>query len=319
MIENFYYKYYMRSRKNKTYSRKIPNRTRKIYKGGNLEIVNKIFSDIKVDKDYDNIYEITCGTNHGKSSVFSIYEYRIDLNELSSCDDITGSSILEKIKSLSKELRKNIELHDSSTIRAVNSKCSYSLALFSILRTGKSWYNKHGFMSLEHYANVEYNNQFLNLSLSDFMILAKHNYVSKKTFIFLTHEFPDLNNIDNEYKKHETIDSLKKTMSRMYHSLIDSYVNIIDTHGTLANYKSSTLDNIAQHELLNIDNFIAAYVDLNITSDTNITTIIQLIYPHLSREPTCDDKFMRLAELVNSSEYILQYKRQLIYDWRTSL
>ncbi len=309
----------MRTRKNKTYSRKIPNRTRKIYKGGNLEIVNEIFSDIKVDKDYDNIYEITCGTNHGKSSGFSIYEDRIDLNELSSCDDITGSSILEKIITLSKRLRKNIELYDSSTIHAVNSDCSYSLALFSILRTGKSWYNKHGFMSLEHYDNVEYNTQFLNLSLSDFMILAKDNYVSKKTTIFLTHEFSDLNNINNEYKKHESIEILKKVMSLKFHSLIDSYVNIIKTHGSLANYKSSTLEKIAQHELLNIDKFIAAYDNLDFTADTNITTIIQLIYPKLSREPTCDDKFMRLSELVNSSEYILHYKRQLIYDWRTSL
>lgn len=59
---------------------------------------------------------------------------------------------------------------------------SYSLAHFSILRTGISWYNKFGFVSEDHDENVAHNYTKRNMPLQDF-IKEANSFINVDYFV----------------------------------------------------------------------------------------------------------------------------------------
>ena len=131
--------------------------------------------------------------NYRERSVFKIFDNYIRLSELSKCGKIKGSEILEKIKSIGIELKKQedykdlhyIDLLDASQIKYNNGRCNYSLASFYILLHGKSWYNNFGFKS-DIYKELEHNEKIRKLPLIRF--IEEYNKLG---------ENPQFLNIDN--------------------------------------------------------------------------------------------------------------------------
>ena len=96
--------------------------------------------------------------------------------KLDKCGGLTGTQILRCIINIAKILNLDkIDLIDTSIINK-GTKCEYSLAHYSILLNGISWYNSHNFFSTHHDANVEYNDNIRNQPLEDFYNQNKEQY-----------------------------------------------------------------------------------------------------------------------------------------------
>ena len=124
------------------------------------------FPEIMIDKDEG---DVLCACVH-----FYIQENSrtLTLNTLSKCNDKTGSINLMKLIGYANYLKESgdidkIVLGDASIINIGN--YDLSLPLLSILSTGMSWYNRFGFFSEDHMKDLEYNRQFLEMNLEDFL------------------------------------------------------------------------------------------------------------------------------------------------------
>ena len=246
------------------------------------EIVRKYFTNLQRD---DTEYTISC-PKEDSSSIFSIDDV-VHIIFLSACGKVSGKSILNKIIQIAIELNKNITLHDISTIEA--DECKYSLAHYSILLTGISWYNKFHFVSLQHAENVAYNETIRTLPLDEFMVQAKTKYIESKLRSF-------------EFERSSLLE-LEKTadVNDFYY---EKYMDII-SHSTVSHYIDDTIRQIMDYELLNVDEFIHTF---NVDKKMPVNEIISRIQLHR----TCDKRFRLVMNLIDSSVYLLHYNRHLM-------
>ena len=96
--------------------------------------------------------------------------------KLGKCRGLTGTKILMCIINIAKILNLNkIDLIDTSIVNK-DTECEYSLAHYSILLNGISWYNSHNFVSTRHVENINYNNNIRNQRLEEFYRDYKRHY-----------------------------------------------------------------------------------------------------------------------------------------------
>ena len=173
-----------RGKKIKFSKRKSSKRNKQ--RGGNQEIITNIdnptsndiynncisvFSDYKIIEisyirydSYDS-YDIRIRED-SLCMILSINIEKMYVSNLYKCSK-TGTFNLKKIKEFASMCGvKRIDLVDGSSFFLCNRTPSISLALFEILRTGMSWYNRMGFVSDNFSKEQHHNNIIRNENLS---------------------------------------------------------------------------------------------------------------------------------------------------------
>jgi hypothetical protein len=294
-----------------------------------LTVIYKYFNPKNILQD-DNTYEIICNDNH--NSKFEINDY-IDLDKLNNCGTTTGTSILERIILIAKELdKKMINLEDASFVNYDIIECSYSLAYFYILLTGESWYNKFMFRSGSHDEDKAHNDIIRHLSLQDFISRIKEKY-NKTELSYIIKENNELLKIEKDYKivKEENpnvTDTHIKRILRMNYDededdddtfrinlYYDKYIIIKNKYGSIGNYKIIREDEVMKHEILNINEFIETYKEImpEIDECTPVNLIIKKIYDQIKLQHIKSDHkiILLLSKLIKYCDYILNYNQFL--------
>ena len=112
-----------------------------------------------------------------------------------------GNLILKNLIKIGSELNlKQVELVDASTIiNPYKSNCNINLAIYKILTEGQSWYNKHGFKSMNHEKERE---QWDKLRQENFLVIFLHfkeTIVKKK--VALAYSKTEILQIIDKYSK----------------------------------------------------------------------------------------------------------------------
>jgi hypothetical protein len=111
--------------------------------------------------------------------IFTIEKDLIEVDSLSKCDSGSGTELLYKVEQFAREIGIfKITLLDASTI---TTPCAnrVSLQMLSILTTGKSWYNKLGYIC-ENQDNIDtHNSLIIQMKFSD-LIDKIHSNIENK-------------------------------------------------------------------------------------------------------------------------------------------
>jgi hypothetical protein len=285
---------YKSKRSKKRTNKRLKAKSKKM-KGGTEEVVYSFFEKELIKKNGKDNYIVICELNEEDESHFCIFEDKITIYTLSKCGERSGTSILEKIIQIARQLNKpTVDLADASTI-TISEGCKYDLSFYKILLTGQSWYNKFGFVSENHAGDVAYNEQQRRLSLYDFERTVNRNYKIQEIAL-----------LENQLQKMKD----PSTMSRV---IRNQYEKIMRTYSTLENYKEQRLREIESTTLLDKDQFCEVFSDLGISEDMPVNIIIERIDAHIKTHPvSCDDKMRMLIKLIKSCDYILRYTHLLV-------
>jgi hypothetical protein len=290
------------------------------YLSQELAVVYKYFNPEIIEGD-ETMIIINCNDN--TESWFMINDDEIDLDELNYCGIITGTSILERIILIGKDLQKKIiNLQDESNVNKKRIECKYSLAYFYILLTGESWYNKFKFYSINHNINKIHNEKIRHLSLEDFISKSKEKY-NKIKISNIVIEYIELKKIEKDYTlvkmENPNIDDeqIKIRLSKHSHDGVkfrdyfDKYIKILNTGGLLDDYIKNEKEKVIKHEILNIDEFIENYKEImpEIDKCSPVNLIIEKIYDQIKLQHIkCDHKLIKLlSKLIECSKYLLDY------------
>lgn len=147
--------------------------------------IKKYFTNFNLVKRNDNEYNVNLLCHENESVSFFInfnYGKNIYVNYLHApCNTLNGTTILQNIQSIAKELKiKNIYLDDSSKINIYG--CSIPLALVSIMINGESWYNKMGFFSDDYKEELDHNINWLTRSTAIVIQEIKDKAVLKNEY-----------------------------------------------------------------------------------------------------------------------------------------
>lgn len=139
-------------------------------------------------------YEIL--DNDGKNCI--IFNYYTDtdnregiyINGLSKCALNTGTKLLTKIEEFARLANiKRIHLEDASVIEPCNG-VRIKLYNLSILCTGQSWYNKHGYKSENHDAEVNHNRKLIQTSIVKY--IKNNDYITLSNILTPDAEEPNV-------------------------------------------------------------------------------------------------------------------------------
>jgi len=160
-----------------SYKQDIQNITPIIYTHNsyNIEdIIQRIFPnsdfDVQIKESKDGYRQFLIIDKHQHSCVdFTIKEDLIYVDWLTNCSSGSGTTLLHKVEQIAIEMGIfKIELMDASQITTPCNK-GVSLQLLSILTTGKSWYNKLGYVCEQQSEIDSYNNSIIHMLFSDFI------------------------------------------------------------------------------------------------------------------------------------------------------
>jgi len=186
----------------------------------------------------------------------------IAIHILSKCGINSGTSLLQKIDELAKQIPgiKYIELFDVSTILLNNIKID--LAFYKILTTGQSWYNCFGYVS-DNYANEEEENDKLRQQLLTLELIDSCK--DKLLTDFIEHlelfeeqigdkDMFDANNIENNKKQkmvEEKIEQVKKSLVIQFPFIKDgikigNFFEYIESNKNLTIKQTQTLKDLIQ-------------------------------------------------------------------------
>ena len=162
-----------KTKQNKTkYGGGIPEK-RKI-----ADAIAKSLTTMKIQLGTDpeiTMYEQYANVEFACSSI-NIMHNSMYIIKLGKCRGLTGTQILMCIINIAKILNLNkIDLIDTSIVNK-DTECEYSLAYYSILLNGISWYNSHNFVSTRHVENINHNNNIRTQRLEDFYSDYKRHY-----------------------------------------------------------------------------------------------------------------------------------------------
>jgi hypothetical protein len=155
----------------------------------------------KIRDKHNNEYEKVKITDKVEKSCidFTIKEDLIYVDWLNNCESGTGTTILQKVEQFAREIGIfKITLEDASQI---NTPCHnrVSLEILSILTTGKSWYNKLGYICENQDEIYKHYDSIIQMSFSDFI---DHVYrIIEENYINHLHNFETLINILVRQKK----------------------------------------------------------------------------------------------------------------------
>jgi hypothetical protein len=160
-----------------SYKENIENIGEILYKPNsyNIEdIIERVFPnnafDKKIEESKDGYRKFLIIDKHKNSCVdFIIKEDSIYVDWLTNCSSGSGTTLLHKVEQIAIEMGiLKIELMDASQITTPCNK-GVSLQLLSILTTGKSWYNKLGYVCEQQSEIDSYNNSVIHMLFSDFI------------------------------------------------------------------------------------------------------------------------------------------------------
>lgn len=115
----------------------------------------------------------------------------IYINGLSKCALNTGTKLLTKIEEFARLANiKCISLEDASVIEPCNG-VRIKLYNLSILCTGQSWYNKHGYKSQNHSKEIAYNRELIKTPMVD-IIKNDEDYLMLSNILNPDAEEPDV-------------------------------------------------------------------------------------------------------------------------------
>ena len=160
-----------------SYKENIENIGEILYKPNsyNIEdIIERVFPnnafDKKIEESKDGYRKFLIIDKHKNSCVdFIIKEDSIYVDWLTNCSSGSGTTLLHKVEQIAVEMGiLKIALMDASQITTPCNK-GVSLQLLSILTTGKSWYNKLGYVCEQQSEIDSYNNSIIHMLFSDFI------------------------------------------------------------------------------------------------------------------------------------------------------
>ena len=147
------------------------------------DIIERIFPNsdfnMQIKESKDGYRKILIIDKHQRSCVdFTIKEDLIYVDWLTNCSSGSGTTLLHKVEQIAIEMGiLKIELMDASQITTPCNK-GVSLQVLSILTTGKSWYNKLGYVCEQQSEIDSYNNSVIQMKFSDFIDII-HNIIEK--------------------------------------------------------------------------------------------------------------------------------------------
>lgn len=147
------------------------------------DIIQRIFPnsefDTQIEETDDGYKKYLIIDKQQKSCVdFIINEDSIYVDWLTNCSSGSGTTLLHKVEQLAVEMGIfKIALMDASQITTPCNK-GVSLQLLSILTTGKSWYNKLGYVCEKQSEIDDYNNSIIHMLFSDFIDMI-HDIIEK--------------------------------------------------------------------------------------------------------------------------------------------
>lgn len=160
-----------------SYKQDIENIAPILYKPNsyNIEdIIERIFPssefDMQIEELKDGYKKFLIIDKHKRACVdFVIKEDSIYVDWLTNCSSGSGTTLLHKVEQIAVEMGIfKISLMDASQITTPCNK-GVSLQLLSILTTGKSWYNKLGYVCEQQSEIDSYNNSIIHMLFSDFI------------------------------------------------------------------------------------------------------------------------------------------------------
>lgn len=170
-----------------SYKQDIENIAPILYKPNsyNIEdIIQRIFPSsefdmqIKKSEDVPNLYIYIVDKLKKTCVDFTIKEDLIYVDWLTNCSSGSGTTLLHKIEQIAIEMGiLKIELMDASQISTPCNK-GISLQILSILTTGKSWYNKLGYVCEQQSEIDSYNNSLIQMKFADFIDIL-HDIIEK--------------------------------------------------------------------------------------------------------------------------------------------
>jgi hypothetical protein len=201
-----------------------------------IEIIRSVFSDKNVT--IEDKKRIKIRTQDGKDCV-TVYLYPdfIYISSIEKCGNISGSELLKMFDTLAERMSniKYIELTDVSQIKICGKPIS--LYILKILTTGQSWYNKHGYFSKHHPAEIGHNESIINKPYEEFInIVYKEEEEERNKGIRL---FPDTGKTVKDYFNYVLSDIKDKSCDPI----------TIEKCTWLSNF----IDNIENSEILQYD------------------------------------------------------------------
>lgn len=201
-----------------------------------IEIIRSVFSDKNVT--IEDKKRIKIRTQDGKDCV-TVYLYPdfIYISSIEKCGNISGSELLKMFDTLAERMSniKYIELTDVSQIKICGKPIS--LYILKILTTGQSWYNKHGYFSKHHTAEIGHNESIINKPYEEFInIVYKEEEEERNKGIRL---FPDTGKTVKDYFNYVLSDIKDKSCDPI----------TIEKCTWLSNF----IDNIENSEILQYD------------------------------------------------------------------
>ncbi len=124
-----------------------------------------------------------------------------DTNNISNSSKGLGNTIVKNLIKIGSELNmKQLELVDGSTIiNPYKSECNINLSIYKILIEGQSWYNKHGFKSINHETEKAQWETIRNDNFFSVFLKYKDNSIKKKIKLIETRT--DIIHILDTYSK----------------------------------------------------------------------------------------------------------------------
>jgi hypothetical protein len=144
------------------------------------DIVERIFPerefDTQIQQTTDGYSRLTIMDKLEKRClVFTIEDDLIMVDNLYKCDSGSGTTLLHKVEQFAREFGIfKIKLEDASTITTPCEK-RFSLQMLSILTTGKSWYNKLGYIQNPKKQRLmdSHNSILIQTRFADFIDMVK--------------------------------------------------------------------------------------------------------------------------------------------------
>lgn len=317
---NYFYKYNKYIIKNNNIRLLLQNGGNHIIDDQIKDIILKIFNDKKFivlfSDDTVNVHD----KENNECTKFGLSLDNIFISSLQKCSSDSGTNLLERIKKLGEELRvKYINLADVSFI-SVNGehedKCSFSLAMFNILKNGISWYNKMGFISHNFKNEVKNNETIREYNLETFLNVAVNEEHQK-----------EISELEKEIKKYkdfvflsnEEVNKLRKIQKTVYINVKNSIDNILTSYESIDNYYECKLvsindkysNNKKQNDITNKFRQLFPLVGID-EKMKNITAIFNDV---LKNNIKCnDEKFKLIKEIIDLAKNIILYSANLTYE-----
>lgn len=217
-----------------------------------------------------------------------IFQDTIHMKTVIKCRSGNGSELLEKVQLLAKAIPgiKRIDLADVSKRQICT--IDIDLAILSILTTGVSWYNHHGYVSRDHQMNIRHNQDVIN---QPFVVVMQYLGDKKKQELLAQ---SDSDESDDSYDSSDSDDSDEPKRGSVKHKQV---INV----GELLREQDSIYEQFMQE--LN--------ASVPIASDITVKDYVQRLLNKVGKHDCAKETAILLNKLVNFMSGAIKYNRLL--------